>query len=393
MDKTKQKIIISTGNLGVGGQERMLIEFLKFFSPKDYQILLLIEEDKGEENHYIGEIPSHVEYRFLTSEKFMEELEREKLGKSLISKLKYSNLLQKKKKLAINEVKKHLDFADTIIDYNMGLLRYLHKLNLKEKRVIGWSHAGEGSLERKKQKRLNMGLYDTVVAINSKMKEGYEKNYSHEKFNVVKIYNFIEESLVREKADAFQVEEKTPYILIAGALVQNKNHELLIKAFKKVADQIENINLLILGRGPLREELESLVKNLGLGERVKFKGLQQNPFPYIKKSKFFIQSSVQEGMPLVIMESMILGKAVISTRNNGSIEIMEDGKYGVLAEHNPEDLGEKIIDLLQNPEKLEKFQKLSLERSMEFSKERVGEAIEKLIRGFQQLKQTSKFQK
>ncbi|MGL4568256.1 MAG: hypothetical protein ACRCU6_06975, partial [Fusobacteriaceae bacterium] len=132
MDKTKQKIIISTGNLGVGGQERMLIEFLRFFSPEDYQILLLIEEDKGVENHYIGEIPSYVEYRFLTSWKFMEELERAKSGKSLISKLRYSNLLQKKKKIAINEVKKHLNFADVIIDYNMGLLRYLHKLNLKD---------------------------------------------------------------------------------------------------------------------------------------------------------------------------------------------------------------------------------------------------------------------
>ncbi|MGL4567942.1 MAG: glycosyltransferase, partial [Fusobacteriaceae bacterium] len=157
--------------------------------------------------------------------------------------------------------------------------------------------------------------------------------------------------------------------------------ELLIKAFKKVADQIENINLLILGRGPLREELESLVKNLELGERVKFKGLQQNPFPYIKNSEFFVQSSIQEGMPLVIMESMILGKAVISTKNNGSIELMEEGKYGVLADHNPEDLGEKIIDLLQNSEKLERFQKLSLERSRDFSRERAGEAIEKLIRG------------
>ncbi|MGL5542679.1 MAG: glycosyltransferase, partial [Fusobacteriaceae bacterium] len=94
-----------------------------------------------------------------------------------------------------------------------------------------------------------------------------------------------------------------------------------------------------------------------------------------------VQSSVQEGMPLVIMESMILGKAVISTKNNGSIEIMEEGKYGVLVDHNPEDLGEKIIDLLQNSEKLERFQKLSLERSRDFSRERAGEAIEKLIRG------------
>ena len=148
----KKKLIIHNGNISIGGQEKMLIEFLKVLDPNKYDILLLIEENNGKRNDYINDIPSWIKYHFLTSEKFMEKLEKNKKSKNPIRKFFYSLLLKRKKIIAINELKKYLDFSNILIDYDMGLIRNLHKLNLKDKILVGWSHAGEGVPLKSKQK-------------------------------------------------------------------------------------------------------------------------------------------------------------------------------------------------------------------------------------------------
>ena len=109
----KKKLIIHNGNISIGGQEKMLIEFLKVLDPNKYDILLLIEENNGKRNDYINDIPSWIKYHFLTSEKFMEKLEKNKKSKNPIRKFFYSLLLKRKKIIAINELKKYLDFSNT----------------------------------------------------------------------------------------------------------------------------------------------------------------------------------------------------------------------------------------------------------------------------------------
>ena len=141
----------------------MLIEFLNILDPTKYEVLLLIEENKGKNNDYIDEIPKWINYKFLTSEKLMEDINTLKNKKNIFAKLYYSILLKKKKNVAIKEFEKNLDFSDIIIDYDMGLLRNLHKLSLKNKTIIGWSHAGEGTPPKNKQKRKNIEKYNYIM--------------------------------------------------------------------------------------------------------------------------------------------------------------------------------------------------------------------------------------
>ena len=101
----KKKIIIHNGNISIGGQERMLVEFLKILDSNKYEVLLLIEENNGYKNVYIEEIPSWIKYKFLTSEYFMKKLNEYKNSKNIVKKILYSYLLKKKKKLALKEIK------------------------------------------------------------------------------------------------------------------------------------------------------------------------------------------------------------------------------------------------------------------------------------------------
>lgn len=101
-------------------------------------------------------------------------------------------------------------------------------------------------------------------------------------------------------------------IVSTGRLVFQKNHELLIKAFSRIADKLEE-NLFIYGEGPLRLELENLVFDLNMQDRIFLPGSVKNVAEIIKSAKLFVLSSDYEGMPNSLMEAMTLGIPCLST--------------------------------------------------------------------------------
>lgn len=375
----KKKLLIHNGNISIGGQEKMLMEFLNILDSKKYEILLLIEENNGKRNDYIDRIPKWVDYKFLTTEEFMNKIEKYQSSKNFLEKLYYSHLLKLKKKISLKELKKYLNFSDIIIDYDMGLLRNLHKINLQNKKIIGWSHAGSGELLRKKQKRENVNKYDCIVTINETMKNGYLKNYNNKE--VVKIYNFLDFDLIEKKAEEKLEKDYGKYIISVGSLTENKNHKLLINAFKILKNKYKvSEKLLIAGEGKERENLEKQIKELNLENDVLLLGQIENPYKYIKNSELYILPSKSEGLPLTLLEAMRLRKMVICIKNDGTNEVLEDRKYGEFTlENETEKIAEKINYYLENKNERKKYEELGYERAKDFSKENGKKVIEEFI--------------
>lgn len=374
----KKKLLIHNGNISIGGQEKMLMEFLNILDSKKYEILLLIEENNGKRNDYIDRIPKWVDYKFLTTEEFMNKIEKYQSSKNFLEKLYYSHLLKLKKKISLKELKKYLNFSDIIIDYDMGLLRNLHKINLQNKKIIGWSHAGSGELLRKKQKRENVNKYDCIVTINETMKNGYLKNYNNKE--VVKISNFLDFDLIEKKAEEKLEKDYGKYIISVGSLTENKNHKLLINAFKILKDKYKvSEKLLIAGEGRERENLEKQIRELNLENDVLLLGQKENPYKYIKNSELYVISSKDESFSLTLVEAMFLKKLVISVKSNGPIEILKNNKYGVLVENNANEMAEKINYYLENKNERKKYEELGYERAKDFSKENGKKVIEEFI--------------
>lgn len=374
----RKKLLIHNGNISIGGQEKMLMEFLNILDSKKYEILLLIEENNGKRNDYIDRIPKWIDYKFLTTEEFMNKIEKYQGSKNFLEKLYYSHLLKLKKKISLKELKKYLNFSDIIIDYDMGLLRNLHKINLQNKKIIGWSHAGSGELLRKKQKRENVNKYDCIVTINETMKNGYLKNYNNKE--VVKIYNFLDFDLIEKKAEEKLEKDYGKYIISVGSLTENKNHKLLINAFKILKDKYKvSEKLLIAGEGRERENLEKQIRELNLENDVLLLGQKENPYKYIKNSELYVISSKDESFSLTLVEAMFLKKLVISVKSNGPIEILKNNKYGVLVENNANEMAEKINYYLENKDERKKYEELGYERAKDFSKENGKKVIEEFI--------------
>lgn len=103
------------------------------------------------------------------------------------------------------------------------------------------------------------------------------------------------------------------YIVAVGRLIDAKGFDVLISAFGKIAYAHQEINLVILGDGELRSDLESLVSDSGLNGRVFLPGFKSNPYPYIKQAELFVLSSRWEGFPNVLVEAMCLGVNIVST--------------------------------------------------------------------------------
>lgn len=375
----RKKLLIHNGNISIGGQEKMLMEFLNILDSKKYEVLLLIEENNGKRNDYINRIPRWVDYKFLTTEEFMNKIEKYQGSKNFLKKLYYSHLLKLKKKTALKELKKYLNFSDIIIDYDMGLLRNLHKINLKNKKIIGWSHAGSGELLRKKQKRENVNKYDCIVTINETMKQGYLKNYNNKE--VVKIYNFLDFDLINKKAEEKLEKDYGKYIISVGSLTENKNHKFLIDVFKVLKEKYKiSEKLLILGDGKEKENLEKQAKELNLSSDVLLLGQKKNPYKYIKNSELYILSSKSEGLPLTLLEAMNLKKMIICTQNNGTKEVLKNGSCGkFIDENNINKAAEKINYYLKNKDERKKYEELGCERAKEFSKENGKKIIEEFI--------------
>lgn len=113
-----------------------------------------------------------------------------------------------------------------------------------------------------------------------------------------------------------------PYVMAMGRLVPNKNFAMLIEAFAKAGlDE----KLLILGEGPERERLASLIARLGIAERVEMPGFCANPYAILSRACWFVLPSNAEGFPNSLVEAMALGVPVISTNcPSGPSEVLAE---------------------------------------------------------------------
>jgi glycosyltransferase involved in cell wall biosynthesis len=120
--------------------------------------------------------------------------------------------------------------------------------------------------------------------------------------------------------DAIQtIEEMRPYAIGIGRLVEQKDHYTAIHAIAHV-NTMQQLNYVILGEGPQKDQLQALTKNLGIDKQVHFLGNRTNPYPWLKQAKIFVLPSRWEGYPNVLLEAMSLGCAIAVTKYDPSVE-------------------------------------------------------------------------
>lgn len=162
----------------------------------------------------------------------------------------------------------------------------------------------------------------------------------HKKYGKVFHYlpNIVDTEFYKPSESA---ESKTRFrFMSAGVLNENKNHEMLIKAFARFLKSGRIASLLIAGDGPRRELLRAQVKEMGLEKEAEFSGWvsRKELSLLMNKSDVFVLCSKNETFGVVLIEAMSCGKPVISTRSGGPQSIIKGAETGLLCDVSEQSL-------------------------------------------------------
>jgi len=173
----------------------------------------------------------------------------------------------------------------------------------------------------------------TLVTVSNEIAELLTNKYGICGHRILVIENAYDDRVMQEITNIKVKTEnlRSKRIICVANMRPEKDHMTLLKGFKEVVKSIDDAQLLLVGDGPLRKQLEEFrakhnLRNVRFLGRVPFNEVLEN----VAKSDIFILTSIEEAMPNAVIEALALGKPVIATRVGGIPEIVKDGFNGLL---------------------------------------------------------------
>lgn len=347
----KKKLLFIQHCLRGGGAERVLMKILDNLDFNRYEVDLLLLYNEGV---YLSKVHPRINIRSV----YPHYRGHSSLFSHLLPFRLFFELKYKKKKY----------------DYEIAFLEGLttkilwNSLNRSSKK-IAWIHSDllrqKGRLSSKELKAYQKT--DKIICVSEDVKRALVQMAPELESKSQVIYNPIDTEEIRSSVSPSDVKHPNPTIIAVGSLYKVKGYDILIEAHRKLLEKGIMHQVHIYGEGPMQEELENRIIEAGVSETFLLKGFAPNPYTAIAHADLFVSSSRVEGFSLVIAEALILGKPVVSTRTSGPVELLENGKYGMLVEpENPDALADAIGDLLTHPDKKEHFEKMANERASFF---------------------------
>ena len=331
-----------------GGAERCGLEVLRALEPSRYERLLLPIHREGE---YSEELPDHLVVPSRRPRSRRVALPRW-VRKWLFPTLEVARAV------------KHLR-PDVVVTFlpeaslPTSLVRWLHlaprflwlvsEQNATRRRVV----EGNPSVWRRWIQDRWIGLAyrtaDHVIAVSAGVRSGLIEDYRLAGERCSVIFNPVDVRRVRAAAaEPPALERANPQLIVAvGRLTRQKGFDVLLRAVARLRT-VRPVDLVILGTGEDRTQLEHLARELGIGREVQFPGFQSNPWSYLGAADVFVLSSRWEGCPLVIAEALACGTPVVATDcDYGPAELIEDEHNGLLVPtESPPALADAVLRIL-----------------------------------------------
>ncbi|NML85927.1 glycosyltransferase family 4 protein [Polaromonas sp.] len=197
------------------------------------------------------------------------------------------------------------------------------------------------------------GYTDRVVCISSALESFLVKGNLIAASKVMAIPYGFDFSNAPSMVELGGVRFGTPQIVVAGRAVRVKQHHLLIRVLPELVREFPNMSVVMVGAGPLLEELKRSTDALGLSVNVHWEGFRDNMHDYIRDSDLMVIPSAAEGFGLVVLEAWYHGKPVVAFDVPAINEIIESGVDGELVEpFDTRQLLSSLRNLLAAPERL-----------------------------------------
>lgn len=208
--------------------------------------------------------------------------------------------------------------------------------------IPGILHLSGYPVDKLEIRKSFLRFFDATISISNNVKDKWSE-YLNEGKN-----NYVLNKGVDKDVGTGRIDSSYKYNLVfAGRLIERKGVTTLVESMKNLVLKYSNLHLWILGNGPQIEQLSNLIKINQLEKNIDLVGQTDNVYDYYRMADICVFPSYEkEGLMGVVMESMSVGKPVITTTNNGNEDIIKNGKTGMLIEPRNEKQLTQSIDIL-----------------------------------------------
>ena len=303
------KILIVATTMGLGGAEKQITDLVDDFASKGHDVSIAALKEDFHFKH-----PQNVELIRINAKKNLFGL-----FKTIYTIVKIS------RRVRPDIIHSHMATANLIcrasriFTYKTPLICTAHNIN-----------EGGGKL-RMAIYRFTDFLCDQTTNVSIEAVEKYVQTKAAPTHKIIPIYNGVDLSIFKRKnlqlvdIDGLaQHHDKGPIILNVARLVEAKDHDNLLHAFKFFKEKNNDALLLIAGEGPLKEKLLELASSLGISDSVLMLGARRDGPDLMSVSDLFVLSSAWEGFGLVLAEAMACELPVVSTDCGGTKEVVSD---------------------------------------------------------------------
>ena len=234
---------------------------------------------------------------------------------------------------------------------------------------------------RQVEDRIAVKLVDRLVPVSDNLKDVLVERIKAPRHKLTTIINGISTDLFshrprpRALMEEFSIPDKCRVIGTVARLDAIKDQLSMIKAFENVTKRFNNCRLIMVGDGPMRDELEEYISARGLQQQVIITGPRSDVPEFLNLFDLFVLSSLSEGTSISLLESMASGLPAVVTRVGGNPAIVEHETDGLVVEpSDPAALADAILRLLSDENLLRTFSERSAAKvRRDFSIERMTE--------------------
>ena len=376
----KIKILFRHRSMEMGGVEKVILSLLENLNKNKFDITFLVSLYQGELR---DKVPAHIKYIKVHNGK--EDFSKnplihhiQLLLRSLRIKFleKFPNWVDQ---IYLDE-KFDVEIASSYTDFEFVL-----NSSNKNSKKIGWFHSDITfpKLQPAVPKILSqIPEFDYFIFGSQQTKDIFTETYPN--FNLPDnqvILNAIPIKEIKEKAQEFVPDFGTsdPVFVSVGRLHSRKGFHKLIEVHSQLIKDGFPHKIIIIGDGEEKENLSNLAQSLGVADSFILMGSLLNPYPYVKNADFFIMPSESEGWPLIIADTLILQKPIISTAVGGIPEMIRHQDNGFLINYDSKEIYNAMEEFMTNPNLIETLQENLKKSESQFDNQKIFDAIENII--------------